>query len=280
MTAVDYAWARPTIASLQAAGVTAVGRYIGPSGWGKTITQPEYDALVAAGIEVFLVFEQGADDGSTGYDNGVANGQLAAQWIPKGYTGPVFVACDSDIDPNVALPYVQGFSSVFGPGRTGVYGEGALIVLAHDSNAALVGGWQSASTSFPGNATTTPDTSIQQGFGGPVDGSDADTIVRPLIGVPVPTPSSPQSPGVMMIPSGCTDHGAFNAQVRFWWATFRTDPMTPGDQPFFWYFFNLPTNQTAWNVAGWGGDPDSVLTWIIDDASTKGLLRSQVAGSV
>lgn len=192
VSGVDYSWARPTVASLQAAGVTWVGRYLGPPSWGKTITQPEYDALVGAGIEVGLVFENGPDDWQGGENAGVANAHLALQYVPTGYAGPIWCAVDTAVDPPAAIPYVRGFAAAIGsPGRTGVYGEGGLIVLAHDLGIATAPGWQSASTSFPGNAATTPDTGIQQGLGGPVAGTDADTVVGPLAATPAPTPPAP-----------------------------------------------------------------------------------------
>lgn len=284
MTAVDYSFSRPSIESLKAAGATAVGRYVGPSGWGKTITQAEYDALVAAGIEVFLVFEENADDASGGYNAGVTNAQLAAQWVPQGYTLPVWAAADTDYQPgpplDTANEYVHGFSTVFGPSRTGVYGEGALIDAAKASGWALAGGWQSSSSSFPGNATTSPNTSVQQGFDGPVPGTDADTIVRPLIGSPIPTPSSPSEGSVYMIPSNCTDDGAIRAQIREWWDDRRSDSMTQANEDILVFFYHLPANQVAWGKNGFGGSPDLLEAQIIDDASAKGTLRPDSVGSV
>ena len=43
--AIDYSWARYSGAQLKALGVTDVFRYVGPSAWGKTIAQAEYDDL-------------------------------------------------------------------------------------------------------------------------------------------------------------------------------------------------------------------------------------------
>ena len=41
--------------------------------------------------------------------------------------------------------------------------------------------WQSASTSFNGNATTLPITQVQQGLAGPLPGTDIDYILAPLV---------------------------------------------------------------------------------------------------
>jgi hypothetical protein len=74
--------------------------------------------------------------------------------------------------------------------RTGVYGEGALVEAVHKAGWADFY-WQSASTSYPGNATTLPITQVQQGLGGPIPGTDADRIVLPLIPAPTPQPPAP-----------------------------------------------------------------------------------------
>jgi hypothetical protein len=97
-----------------------------------------------------------------------------------------------------------------------------------------------------------------------------------VFAVPAPTIQG----SVFMIPTGCTDSGAVQAQMRFWWATIRSDPMPPGAPPFFDYFWKLPKDQTAWGKPGWGGDPDTALAWVIDDASSTGHLRPNYAGAV
>ena len=40
--AIDYAWSVPPVAVLQANSVKAVGRYVGPAFWGKTIQESEF----------------------------------------------------------------------------------------------------------------------------------------------------------------------------------------------------------------------------------------------
>jgi hypothetical protein len=196
MTATDYAWARQTIAELLAASVTDVFRYVGPPGWGKTITQGEYDELVAAGIRVWLVFESGTDDSSGGFNAGVANAHTALQYTPAGYRGPIWFACDESLTGSAlatALDYIRGACSAMGGAqRTGIYGEGLLVQEVHDAGWADFF-WQSDSTSFPGNAATLPITQVQQGLAGPLPGTDVDRIVLPLAG--------PQAPPAPPVPS-------------------------------------------------------------------------------
>ena len=188
MTAVDYSFARPSIASLKAAGVKAVGRYVGPASWGKTITQGEFDSLTAAGIEVWLVFEESPHDAEGGYAAGVNNARLAKEWIPKGYSGPIFFAVDESVSGPAfesAVAYIHGASVGMGsPALTGDYGEGDLLE-ATNSLGYAINHWQSDSNAFPGSVTTTPVTNIQQRAGSPVAGTDDDVMVRPFIRVPV-----------------------------------------------------------------------------------------------
>lgn len=106
MTIIDYSTIRPSTSELKAAGVTAVGRYIG---WdsvpgfhsiGKNISKPEADSLLAAGIDIFLVFEyeaaaavHGAVQGNK--DASLAGQQLAAMGAPEGICS--YFALDWDV---------------------------------------------------------------------------------------------------------------------------------------------------------------------------------------
>lgn len=194
MTAVDYSFARPTVAQLKAAEVTLVLRYVGPTSWGKTITQAEYNALVAAGFTVELVFEESTNDSAGGFAAGVANAHVALEWAPAGYSGPIYFACDESLEgPALALAvqYIAGASSVLGPTRTGDYGEGDLLEATAAAGTADHH-WQSASSSFPGSSSTTSVTDVQQGGAGPVAGTDADRIVA-IVTSPVTTPTSPST---------------------------------------------------------------------------------------
>ena len=80
---IDYSVLRPPMALLQAAGVTAVGRYIGWDGQpgfaniGKNLTVPEKDELLAAGIQIWLSFEYAADAALSGAAQGKKDAALA-----------------------------------------------------------------------------------------------------------------------------------------------------------------------------------------------------------
>lgn len=184
MKAVDYSWARPTIADLKAAGITDVFRYVGPPQWGKTIIQAEYDSLVAGDIRVWLTFENRADDCAGGCTAGRTNAALATKYVPSGYEGPIFFACDESLSGRplaIAVEYLHGACISMGsPAKTGVYGEGALLQAVKDAGYAGFF-WQSASTSFPGNATTLPFVQVQQTVGSLLPSTDTDLILRPMV---------------------------------------------------------------------------------------------------
>lgn len=272
MTAVDYAFQKPTVAQLLSVGVTDVFRYFGPPSWGKTITQAEYDSLVNAGIRVWGVFEATANDSAGGYNAGVTNAKLALQYQPNGYTGPIFMACDEDLRGaalTTAVQYIEGASTVLGVHRTGDYGPGALCQATHDAGFATYH-WQSASTSFNGNANTLPITHVQQGLGGPLPGTDADTILLPLTPPVPPTPSSfldPYLEIVMSLASSPTD--ALNVFIRNAWATYRSDTLS---------VLALEYLQAGYN-GPWKGSLDFVLACIIDTATEQGHLRPMFAGA-
>ena len=104
---IDYSTFRPSISLLKAAGVTAVGRYLG---WDcepgfectkKNLTAPEKDALLAAGIEIFLSSEYAADAALSGAAQGTKDGELASRQLAAlGMAAPgmgVYYAIDFDL---------------------------------------------------------------------------------------------------------------------------------------------------------------------------------------
>ena len=102
------------MAVLKAAGVTAVGRYIGwdsvPgfSSIGKNLTTAEAAQLHGAGIAAFLAFEYATDATAQGAAQGTKDGQLAAKQLAALGAPPgmgVYFAVDFDIpDYAPALP--------------------------------------------------------------------------------------------------------------------------------------------------------------------------------
>lgn len=276
MTAIDYSDARFTSAQLRAVGVTDVFRYFGPPAWEKCIQQEEYDELTGGGIRVWGVFEQGANDSAGGYGAGLHNAGIALAFAPKGYAGPIFLACDealTGVALQTGVEYIAGASTVLTPERTGVYGEGALCQACHDDGYATFF-WQSASTSFPGNSTTLPITHVQQGLGGPLPDTDADTILLPLT-PPAPSGTSLGTDELEILMSlAASLQDAFDEYVRFRWGQIRKSALTPQDTNVLWYCYNLPVAQ-----GGWQGRIDAVLANIIDQGTIHGDLKPDWAGA-
>jgi Domain of unknown function (DUF1906)/Putative peptidoglycan binding domain len=103
---IDYSTSRPSIQTLEAAGVTAVGRYIGwdcQPGYnciGKNLSVTEAQTLLEAGISIFLSFEYDANATARGASQGSADGKLAYQQLAALGAPPgmgVYFAVDFDI---------------------------------------------------------------------------------------------------------------------------------------------------------------------------------------
>jgi len=191
---VDYSDARPSPASLVAAGVTAVGRYL--TGAGKAIDAAELAALRAAGLEVWFVFEDTGTDAAGGAEAGTTHAmQAGAALAALGIAGdqPVYFAVDETIPADTAIPYFQGIAAVRHPTWTGGYGSGAVIQALFD--AALIGyGWQSLSTGWADNAAALPVTAIQQSTAQPpVATTDVNVILKSDFGQ-FPRPTAPPAP--------------------------------------------------------------------------------------
>lgn len=129
MEGVDYSYARPNLAGLVNAGKRFVVRYIGPGSSSKYITDDEKAAILRAGLELVLVYEDSA--GFMVDSDGQAAGRTAQQRLSaldmEG--APVYFALDVDARGLNAQQWlqVQGFlngaSLVLGQGKTGVYGS-------------------------------------------------------------------------------------------------------------------------------------------------------------
>jgi hypothetical protein len=114
---IDYSVLRPPIPLLKAAGVTGVGRYLGRDcepGYNcihKNLTLPEKDALLAAGIEIWLSSEYAADAALGGAAQGTSDAQLANRQLHDlGMASPgtgVYYAIDFDI-PDYAPGLPEG----------------------------------------------------------------------------------------------------------------------------------------------------------------------------
>lgn len=187
-TVLDYSnWRPPSPQALVAAGVHGVMRYVAPHAWGwpKAITPEELHGLLTVGLEVGFNFEAGAGDWQYGFQKGFVNGQAAA--VAMSELGlPQAVVChpsfDTEVQPSefgTALAYAEGFMHGCGH-RGGAYGEGALIEhLA--ANGALSIGWESESTSFPGNSSPTAHTALVQHYGQQLPGLPGQYDVNTLL---------------------------------------------------------------------------------------------------
>lgn len=124
---LDYSAGKLTGATVSNSGYTGAIRYIdSPANLkAKHTSLSEYNSLRAAGLPVYLVFENSTTDADGGYSSGVANAQRAlagANYL--GYSGPIFFCNDRPTSPNAAAwrGYLDGAASVLGFGRVGAYG--------------------------------------------------------------------------------------------------------------------------------------------------------------
>jgi len=139
---VDYAWQRPTVARLVAAGKRFACRYVGPGSEGKQLDRAEARALSAAGIAI-VANAEGADGGMLGgrpvgrswareaHDHAVACGM----WPPR----PIYLSCDFDVTARqwpAVREALAGAAEVLGHGRVGLYGSYRAISWAVRDHAA------------------------------------------------------------------------------------------------------------------------------------------------
>jgi hypothetical protein len=146
-TGVDYSFARPTPSGLKKEGYTFAARYLSPPPNGKNLSKSEADALWAAGVDVVVVFEQGAMNALGGKSQGITDATLAeSQAASDGMPAhrPIYFAIDFDAQPaDMAAidAYFEGVASVIGVGRTGAYGGDAAIKHLFDGGK-IRWGWQ------------------------------------------------------------------------------------------------------------------------------------------
>lgn len=123
---IDYAWGRPSVATLKKDGVQFVARYLSSPGASKNLTSSEAKTLSSGGIAIVVVFETTATRAEAGHAAGAADAKEAlkeatAAGMPSGR--PIYFAVDEDttVGPHITA-YFKGVASVLGVGRTGVYG--------------------------------------------------------------------------------------------------------------------------------------------------------------
>ncbi len=206
--ALDAAYPGWTVAELKAAGIEAVGRYLGYGG--KVIGAAEYHELVAAGIGVFLVWETSGKSWTGGYSAGVTEGRAArAQARALGHPDEctIYQAVDEGVEPTSTLAdYQRGFNDGgnAAPHVQGVYGD--VHVGEYLLGLNLVSKfWETNARGWPGDAIDDPRAVMVQRFAQSVPGVsgsyDVDDVFavdfgqnpRPHV-APPPAPPKPIPP--------------------------------------------------------------------------------------
>jgi hypothetical protein len=203
---IDYAWARPTIAEIKAAGARWVARYLSHDPR-KNLSRGEYRDLVTAGLPVVAVWETTADRALSGGPAGHADAmdalvQAADAGLPANCV--IHFAVDFDARPDQVSAYFTGISNVLHQDRVGVYGGLAVITWAAGLGYRYL--WQTTAWSA---GRWHPGATIRQ-TGGTVLHSSADRDLamhpdwgqhpRPAIAPPRPTPTGTEpSEGTDMI---------------------------------------------------------------------------------
>lgn len=130
----DYSYDRPGGATLAAAGMRFVVRYLSPVvDGGKGLSQPEVDDLRRHGIEIVLVHEEAPDAAAAGRRRGAEDARAAQAHLERldlDPALPVYFAVDFDAtagQQDAVDSYLAGAASVIGPLRTGVYGGHGVI---------------------------------------------------------------------------------------------------------------------------------------------------------
>ena len=144
---VDYAWARPSPRGLRNAGFTFAARYLSYETSGKNLDRGEADGLIAAGLDIVVVWEQNAGDAAGGFGLGAqhardAEAQARGLGMPPGR--PIYFAIDFDAAPGdqpAIDAYFDGVASVIGRARTGAYG-GLWPIRRLFDHGKITYGWQ------------------------------------------------------------------------------------------------------------------------------------------
>jgi glycoside hydrolase-like protein len=139
---VDYAFSRPNIAQLAAAGKRFACRYGGPGSLSKQLSPGEAQALAAAGIAIVANAEGAAEGLLGGWSTGVswaqdAEAHFAACGMPA--SRPIYFSVDFDVQSGqwaAVASALRGAASVVGASRVGVYGGRRAIEWARRDGAA------------------------------------------------------------------------------------------------------------------------------------------------
>lgn len=127
---VDYSWARPNLATLKRQGVVGVGRYL-TTVLGKVLTLGEAEQIRSAGLDIFLIWEEAANNTLGGATQGVADGHTAnalASTLGAPLDVPIYYAVDFDASTaqyGVIASYLEAAKTTGRP--VGVYGSIGVV---------------------------------------------------------------------------------------------------------------------------------------------------------
>lgn len=145
---MDYSFARPGAKNIYDAGFRHVGRYLWKANYddgrtNKGLGKAEYDALIAAGLKVWLIYEEDGRELLGGFDAGVRVAQAAEAYRKSLGLGelPIYFNVDFDVNgkdvPANAMDSIlnalSGIASVIGLNRTGLYAGYDPIKAAFDA---------------------------------------------------------------------------------------------------------------------------------------------------
>lgn len=153
---------RKAIPCLREKGIVAVGRYYSRSAW-KRLTRPEAEALSAAGIAIWAVYQDAGNayerfDAARGRDQARRALAYARDIIGQPAGSAIYFAVDYDASPKEVRggikDYFAAIAAMFaadGAGyRVGVYGNGAACAAMLDAGLADLA-WLSMSTGHHGH---------------------------------------------------------------------------------------------------------------------------------
>lgn len=188
--AVDFAWYKPSIASMHSWGAIAAGMYVSHDPT-KNASGPLVNSYAANGIRSFIFFEDTADRARGGYAAGTADAKFAMPLV-NGYGmpswAPVIVTADFDVpdyapgssDPLAKLgpvgQYFKAWCDTIGAKRVAAYGS---FYLCQRTMAAKVASYAVQTLAWSGGQVLPGIALYQNGStlaGGNVD---VDTIVSP-----------------------------------------------------------------------------------------------------
>ena len=200
---IDYSAARPTPATIKAAGYSGVMRYLSTDP-GKNLQPAERDALLAEGLSIGLVWETTAARSADGFAAGAADAkaaeeQAAALGLPAGL--PIFYAVDFDADPAAVKGYFDGVHSV-ATRPVGIYGSLRVV------DTALTGGWATyawQSCAWSGGVVSQRAHLYQRlraTVPNPISGTDENIVLRPFpLWTAIPSSAASDVPPVFTKPT-------------------------------------------------------------------------------